>query len=192
MAKIASNPVLHLLEGRAGDLRVMRFWSLTDMRGPDECWDWKGSVNTSGYGRFKAASYTTVGAHRFSLVAHTRTDHTDLLAIHSCDRPVCVNPHHLRWGTVQDNSDDMVERGRHRSPDQAGFSNGACKLSPEQFAGVIAGFRAGLNNKQIAEGLPVDHALISRIRRGRSWASQAAALGWTPQPKYASLKGRAA
>lgn len=188
MAKMAFNPVLHLLEGAEGRLRVMRFWSLVDLGSPDECWDWRGSINTSGYGRFKAASYTTVGAHRFSLVLHSGEDHLELLALHSCDRPSCCNPHHLRWGTVQDNSDDMVSRCRQRSPDQAGFKNGACKLSPEHLALIVTGLLSGKNNKQIAEGLPVDHALVSRIRRGRSWAKEAADLGWTPQPKYAHLK----
>lgn len=188
MSKIDSLPILHLLAGRDGQARIERFWSLVDMRGPDECWDWQGSINTSGYGRFKAASYTTIIAHRFSLVAHTRTDFTDLLALHSCDRPRCVNPAHLRWGTVQDNSDDMVARGRQGVADRAGFANGACKLQPEHLAQIVAGLQYGLNNKQIAEDLPVDHALISRIRRGRSWAKEAAALGWKPQAKYAHLK----
>lgn len=189
MSKIDSLPILYLLDEPDGPARIDRFWALVDKQGPDDCWDWQGSINTSGYGRFKAASYVTIGAHRFSLVLDTRTDHTDLLAIHGCDRPPCCNPGHLRWGTVQDNSDDMVMRGRHRSPDQEGFSNGACKLSRDQFEQVIIGFQLGLNNKQIAEGLPVDHAMISRIRRGRSWVKQATSLGWTPQPKYASLKG---
>lgn len=181
-------PILPFLEGREGRLALMRFWSNVAMGAPDECWDWQLSTNTSGYGRFKIASYTTVGAHRAALVAHTKEDPQHLLALHSCDRPSCCNPHHLRWGTVKDNSDDMIERGRHNTADQAGFKNGACKLTPEQFALVITGLLAGKNNKQIAEGLPVDHALVSRIRRGRSWAREAADLGWTPQPKYASLR----
>ncbi|QVJ07678.1 HNH endonuclease [Sphingopyxis sp. BSN-002] len=183
-------PILPFLEGRKGQLILMRFWSKVDMRGPDECWDWQASLNKAGYGRFKIGSFINVTAHRVALVAHSLTDPPGKFALHSCDRPECVNPHHLRWGTVQENSDDMRRRGRSNNGEQEGFQNGACKLTEDQFALVIAGLQGGLNNKQIAEGLPVDHALVSRIRRGRSWAKQAAALGWVPQEKYASLTTR--
>lgn len=190
MARMTSNPILHMLEGAEGQLRVMRFWSNVNMLGPDDCWDWQASLTPSGYGRFKIASYQTAQAHRFSLVMHTREDHLDLFALHGCDRPSCVNPNHLRWGTVQDNSDDMKARGRSRNGEQRGTSNGACKLTDEQLAQIVTGLMDGKCNTEIADGLPIGHALVSRIRRGRSWTKEAADLGWTPQPKYASLKGR--
>lgn len=188
MSRPTPIPILPFLEGREGNLVLMRFWSNVAMTEPEACWDWKLSLSSSGYGRFKIASYTTVGAHRVALVSFTKSDPPDLLALHNCDRPSCCNPHHLRWGTVQDNSNDMKARGRSYNGEQEGFSNGACKLTKEQFAQIIEGFRAGLNNKQIAAALPVDHALVSRIRRGRSWAKEASALGWSPQPKYAHLR----
>lgn len=34
--------------------------------------------------------------------------------LHSCDRPCCVNPRHLRWGTHAENMQDMVDRQRKR------------------------------------------------------------------------------
>lgn len=192
MSAVSNRPIVHLLKGREGRLRIMRFWSKVDMRGPDDCWEWQASLNTSGYGRFKLASYVDITAARLALIISTKSEPQGMLALHSCDNPPCCNPHHLRWGTVQDNSDDMKARGRSYNGEQQGFSNSGCKLTPEQFAQIIEGFRAGLNNKQIANGLPVDHSLVSRIRRGRSWAKQAAELGWSPQAKYQHLKGSAA
>lgn len=41
-------------------------------------------------------------------------------ALHSCDRPICCAPWHLRWGTLGDNSQDMHDRGRARGR-QRGF-----------------------------------------------------------------------
>ena len=166
---------------------IERYRGLVDVRGPQDCWPWKASINTSGYGRFKINPYEVVAASRLTLVMATKQEHMDLLALHSCDNPCCCNPRHLRWGTVADNVADMLERNRHRSGKQDGLSNGACKLRPGDLETIITRFRRGLNNKQISADLPVDHALISRIRTGRSWAREAAALGWTPCP---SIKRR--
>lgn len=32
--------------------------------------------------------------------------------LHSCDRPECINPEHLRWGSQAENMRDKQERGR--------------------------------------------------------------------------------
>ena len=36
--------------------------------------------------------------------------------LHSCDNSICCNPHHLSWGSHQDNMDDMKQRDRHGLP----------------------------------------------------------------------------
>jgi hypothetical protein len=107
-----------------------------------------------------------------------------MLVLHGCDRPQCCNPRHLRLGTPGDNIRDMDERGRRVVADQAGAANGAAKLREEHLPVIVERLKAGWNNKQISRGLPVGHALISRIRTGQSWAEQSAALGWTPKPQF--------
>jgi hypothetical protein len=181
MADSYPKPILPYLEGKHGALRIMRFWSHVDIGDPKDCWGWQASLHTSGYGRFKIASYTTMMANRVSLVIHTGEDPLDRFALHHCDNRRCVNPHHLYWGTHSDNMQDKVRRGRCNPADQSGVNNGAAKLTEHQLALIVARFREGLNNKQIARDLPVSHSLVSRIRVGRSWAEQTAALGWEPQ-----------
>lgn len=49
---------------------------------------------------------------------------------HTCDNPRCINPKHLLLGTIQDNIDDMVSRGRNRGA--LGERNSMVKLTDEQ------------------------------------------------------------
>jgi hypothetical protein len=174
-------PILPYLEGRIGALRMMRFWSKVDMRGPDECWLWQAGTTTGGYGRFKLASHRAVTASRVALIGNSRQEPAGMHVLHKCDNPPCCNPHHLFFGTNADNMADKIAKGRNRTGDQSGAKNGAAKLNEEQFALVIQRIKEGWNNTQIAADLPITHSMVSLIRLGRMWRPQAEALGYTPR-----------
>lgn len=92
---------------------------------PKGCWEWQGSLNDRGYGRF-TVQRKQIFAHRHSyFLAHGL--YPSRLCLHSCDNPRCVNPDHLRDGTHQDNHDDMISRGRERHRD--GHEHAQAKLS---------------------------------------------------------------
>jgi len=105
-----------------------RFWAKVEQREPNECWCWKSRTDKDGYGHFrlsgKRAQYQRVRAHRVALVIGTGEDHPDLLALHSCDNPSCVNPNHLRWGTQSHNMQDAIRRGRYYRGRQGGGVTG--------------------------------------------------------------------
>lgn len=88
-----------------------QFWDYVDKTG--DCWLWTGPSNRGGYGLWSGlASDGRRGlAHRISLAEVVPCPNEALFACHHCDTPPCVNPAHLYWGTVQDNSRDVVERG---------------------------------------------------------------------------------
>lgn len=156
---------------------IARFWAKVDRRDERDCWDWSGSLTASGYGRFKVASYKQVQAHRVALTLGSGIERPDLMALHSCDRPSCCNPSHLRWGTAKDNSDDKVSRSRHRNGRLAGFTNPRCTLSPEQLIEIVGLIDTTyLSNGEIGQRFGLHHSSISKIRTGNAWQREVAAI----------------
>lgn len=97
-----------------------RFWSKVHVLGLDDCWEWMAGRFKNGYGAF-ALRGCPIGAHRFSFRDVRGVVQDGLHILHHCDRPPCVNPLHLFAGTPQDNTNDMLAKGRHvaafRTPD---------------------------------------------------------------------------
>ena len=86
-----------------------RFWEKIDRSG--DCWEWTGAKNRAGYGRFGVRRYNMI-ATRVMMMFKVGMYDRRLVVRHTCDNPGCVNPDHLLLGTHQNNSDDMVARGR--------------------------------------------------------------------------------
>lgn len=91
--------------------RLRNFWDFVDKSG--DCWLWTGPTNSrNGYGQWSGGGIRG-GAHRISLNMVSPCPDPTLWACHTCDNPPCVNPAHLYWGTVKDNTRDRMERGRY-------------------------------------------------------------------------------
>lgn len=78
-------------------------------RNRDKCWDdWPFSVS-NGYaqmfGKYKRATHMSLELNGFP-----RPEPPYDNALHSCDNKLCVNPDHLRWGDLKDNSQDYHSR----------------------------------------------------------------------------------
>jgi len=89
---------------------IERFWSQVDKRGPNECWLWKSSLNSSGYGYISIGSIV-VGAHVWAYEMKygplgERQIH------HRCNTRNCVNPRHMKAMTRRDHE---VWHYKHRS-----------------------------------------------------------------------------
>lgn len=77
-----------------------------------DCWEYQGAVNNIGYGMIRDEKRMRT-THRVSYEEHNQTKiPNDLIVMHSCDNPKCVNPAHLSLGTRKDNSQDMIRKGR--------------------------------------------------------------------------------
>lgn len=78
-----------------------------------KCWEWQKGTNKRGYGQFWIADLKRMkGSHVFSYEHYKGEINANLLVCHTCDNPKCVNPDHLFLGTHQDNTNDMIAKGR--------------------------------------------------------------------------------
>jgi hypothetical protein len=84
-----------------------RFWEKVDRTG--DCWLWTGSGDRYGHVRLNGK---IVQAHRVAWELTNGPIPEGLQCLHTCDRPLCVNPEHLWLGTRSDNMLDMVAKGR--------------------------------------------------------------------------------
>lgn len=98
-----------------------QFWIKTLKKGPNDCWEWLGALDTSGYGilRINDKLWKT---HRYSYQLH-KGPIGNLCVLHTCDNPSCVNPKHLFLGTASDNAKDRDKKNRGCLPYQIGKNN---------------------------------------------------------------------
>ncbi len=86
-----------------------------------QCWPWVGAYKSYGYGYLrigdskggkKEGVWKDIPAHRAAYMVFHGDIPADMFVLHSCDNRGCCNPAHLRLGTLQENSRDMVFRRR--------------------------------------------------------------------------------
>ena len=103
------------------------FWA--KVKKSDGCWEWQAAKCRDGYGLFSIANVRQYKAHRLMLELQGETVPSNMIVMHTCDNPSCVNPDHLRIGTVQENNQDKLTKNRQKGA--VGSSNGRSLLSEE-------------------------------------------------------------
>ena len=167
-----------------------RFWSYVDKspgQGPKgECWGWTGAKNDRGYGvlivKNNDGKWANMRVPRLAFKIQHGEDPHPFLVRHECDWPPCVRGDHILKGTVQDNSDDAVERGMLATGDRNGsrlyperLSRGSThkrsKFVEADIVEIRRLFSSGeMNATQIAERCSVATSTICRIIKGSGWA----------------------
>jgi predicted XRE-type DNA-binding protein len=89
-----------------------------------------------------------------------------LVIRHSCDNRRCINPEHLLAGTVKDNAEDMVNRGRSLK----GERNVRNKITEEQVKEIKRlYFKEKLSQGKIEKQFGIKQSAISKIVTKRTW-----------------------
>lgn len=157
-----------------------RFWNKIDIKGPNDCWEWKNGTH-NGYGVYWHNG-RNVRANRFALeLTAGPSPFEGAMSLHSCDNPTCCNPGHLRWGTNQENKDDFILRkGRpqgERSP--------TATLTNEQVDRIYQSRLDGKTIGEISEELGAPYTTVENVYIGRSWSHR---LGIDGNPTLEELR----
>lgn len=94
-------------------LTICNFWLKVARKDPSECWVWLGA-GKGHRGRFAVQRRLQMATHVALILDGKPRPSKDHFALHSdhCISTECVNPNHLRWGTHDENMDDMSRLGR--------------------------------------------------------------------------------
>jgi hypothetical protein len=87
------------------------------------------------------------------------------IVLHRDDNPANNKAINLRWGTQQQNIDDMISKERHAFGSKIGNS----VLSERQVRAIKLAMTKGVTNRALAQKYNVHEMSISRIKRGKVW-----------------------
>lgn len=152
------------------------FWSRVegDRRKRNGCWEWQGSLNSTGYGTiaWDGKRYTThrVAAWLAGMVDNpTRPKNAaeKTHVLHKCDNRRCCNPSHFFLGSYRDNQLDAYTKRRRVQPKGENHAN--AKLSDKDAVQIRKLYQAGMVQTVLAKKYGVSQGAISLIVRGKSY-----------------------
>jgi len=136
---------------------------LSAIKKESKCWFWTGIIDKHGYGKLRI-NKKRVLAHRASYEIFVGIIASKMLILHSCNNRACINPDHLKQGTVQDNSNDMINANRSLQ----GEKHHKAKLT-ESDVRKIRELGNNLSQQKIANMFGVSQLNVSLILRNKAW-----------------------
>lgn len=134
----------------------------------DECFEWRGSRISTGYGRKKVAG-ARFPTHRLAWAwanGHWTergiSIPTGMHVLHKCHNRACCNPQHLYLGTHQDNMRD--KRLAARGASVTGIRHWKAKLAWEQVCSIRGSTKS---TKDLSAEFGVSDGHIRGIKRGK-------------------------
>lgn len=132
----------------------------------DECLPWPFSGNNKGYGQVRYNGRRWIASRLICVLVHGDPPHPDAETRHSCGNGHlgCVNPHHLEWGSRQDNVEDRGSHGTTARGERARH-----KLT-EQEVRAIRQLQGTASLRQLAARFNISPTMVRYIQIRKSWA----------------------
>ena len=168
IAYSVSMDIKALTAGRKRRPMIKRFWEKVSIKGKEDCWEWHGIRNEKGYGRLTAGRGVNLKAHRVAFaLSNNGFVADDINVLHTCDNPPCCNPAHLFTGTMKDNTQDMLKKGRGSSPPHAyGKKHHNTKFDEATAIKIIKDTRT---LHVIAADYGISWMTVFRLKHGKTW-----------------------
>jgi hypothetical protein len=130
------------------------------------CHLFTGCLNHDGYGRI-GKDGKNVYIHREVFKKHNPEIEMTGVIMHTCDKPNCVNPEHLKHGTVADNVADMVAKGRRVTV--KGSNQPDAKLHEKDIPAIRLRLQTNESCTTIGRDYNVSASAIRNIEKSRTW-----------------------
>ena len=127
-----------------------------------DCLVFTGPRNRMRYGRMNGP-YDEILAHRVVWAHHHGAIPQGVVVCHHCDNPPCVKIEHLFAGTMRDNMQDAMRKGRLAR--LYGTENHSAKLSWDHVCEIRELALTGQSHRQIAERYGVHETTVGQIVR---------------------------
>lgn len=155
----------------------------------DKCWEWKGTINTMGYGEM-CVQGRIQRAHRLSYILFKGEIPKGIFVCHICDNPKCINPDHLWLGTAKQNNEDCLRKGRWKGrtgiklslehkkklsgPKKSWFKNGEkhprSKLKELDIKEIRNMLNEDFTYQEIADKFGLSQSSLADIKFRRTWS----------------------
>lgn len=147
--------------------QLQRYWERVEVRGPDECWLWTGSLMSKGYGSVSLYD-TPFTSHRVGYYIATGVDPIGNCVLHSCDNRKCCNPKHFVLGTHDDNNKDRAAKGR--SADSRGEKHNQAILKEKDIKQIRLWSALGISCAELGRRYGVHAETIRSVITRQSWS----------------------
>ncbi len=142
------------------------FWDRVDVRGPDECWEYRRSAG-GNRGRYGHVRIWYQGqrdyAHRVAFRLAGGIIKNGTVCHEPCDNAPCCNPRHLLDATPQENVRQRDERGRRTPFLPTGSSHWSAKLTDPEVQAVRKARALGLPAETVASLFSVSRSSLYNV-----------------------------
>lgn len=145
--------------------KIKRFTYINQKNG---CWEWQKYKNKLGYGQICYMG-KQLKAHRVSWIVFKGPIPDGMCVLHKCDNPRCINPVHLFLGSMKDNVQDMINKGRHDYGMPIGIKAWHAKLTDEDVLWIRQQEYSWKKCEEIAEKFGMSAFTIYNVFKRKTW-----------------------